>query len=221
MKKILMLSVMLSFVTISYADGFSLFNNGIKGSGDLQTETRNVDTFNRIKMVGSFDVFITIGKEQSVEIRFDDNLLDYIETEVQGKTLVLDSHKSYSSKRNCKIEITVPKLESVKLSGSGDIVINDLDNDFFEYELSGSGDLSAEGKVKDLELYLSGSGDIDTRNLVADDVYVKLSGSGDIKVYAKNSFDGKVSGSGDILYYGNPKKIDTKISGSGSIKRKK
>ncbi|HDL02182.1 MAG TPA: DUF2807 domain-containing protein [candidate division Zixibacteria bacterium] len=160
MKKILMLLVMLSFVTISYVDGFSLFNKGIKGSGDLQTETRDVDNFERIKIAGSFDVFITVGKKQSVEIRFDDNLLDNIETEVHGKTLVLDSHKSYSSKRNCKIEITVPKLESVKLSGSGDIIIYELDNDFFEYELSGSGDLSAEGKVKDLEIYLSGSGDI-------------------------------------------------------------
>ncbi len=221
MKIIPSLLIILTFASTSYAGIFSFFDKSIKGSGDIKTETRDIDNFDRIKMVGSFDVFITVGKKQSVEIRFDDNLLEYIETEVQGKTLILDSRKSYSSRKNCKIEITVPELVSVKLTGSGDIIIDELDNDFFEYELSGSGDLTAEGKVKDLELYLSGSGDIDTRNLVADDVYTKLSGSGDIKVYAKNSFDGKVSGSGDILYYGNPKKIDTKISGSGSIKRKR
>jgi hypothetical protein len=220
MKKIIALLIILALATTSFASGFSLFNKSIKGSGKLQTETRDVDNFNRIKMVGSIDVFITVGKKQSVEISFDDNILDYIETKVQGKTLILDSRKSFSSRKNCKIEITVPKLVSVKLTGSGDININNLDNVFFEYELSGSGNLTAEGKVKDLELYLSGSGDIDTRNVAADDVYAKLSGSGDIKVYAQNNFDGKVSGSGDILYYGNPEKIDTKISGSGSIKRK-
>lgn len=221
MKKIITLLLILVFASTSYASGFNFFKRGIKGSGDLKTETRDVDNFDRIKMVGSFDVFVTVGKKQSIEITFDDNLLDNVETKVKGKTLILDTERSYSSRRNCKIEITVEELEYVKLSGSGDIVVNDLDNDFFEYVLSGSGNLTADGKVNDLELSISGSGDIDTRDLIAEDVYVKISGSGDIKVHAKKSFDGRVSGSGDIYYYGDPEQINTKISGSGSIKRKR
>ncbi len=221
MKKIITCLSILAFATSSFAGGFSFFSKGEKGSGDMQTETRDVDSFKRIKATGSFDVFITVGDKQSVNVTFDDNLLDKIETEVNGKTLILDSHGSYSSRRTCKIEITVPKLEYVKLSGSGDIIIDELDADFFEYQLSGSGDLTANGKVKDLEIHLSGSGDIDTRDLIAEDVYAKVSGSGDILVYAQKSFDGKVSGSGDIVYYGNPEYVNSKISGSGSIKKRK
>ena len=137
MKKIITMLIILAFATSSFAGGFSFFKKGIKGSGDLQTETRDVDKFERIKLYGSFDLFVTVGQKQSVKVTFDDNLLDNVETEVQGKTLILDAHKSYSSRKNCKIEITVEELEYVKLSGSGDIVINELDADFFEYELSG------------------------------------------------------------------------------------
>ncbi len=224
MKKIIIMLLVLAFASTSFAGGFSFFNNGIKsikGSGDLQTESRDVDNFKRIKLLGGFDLFVTVGKKQSVKLTFDDNLLDYIGTEVQGKTLVLDSRRSISSRKNCRIEITVKELEYVKLSGSGDIVITELDADFFEYNLSGSGDLIADGKVNDLELHLSGSGNIDTRDLIAKDVYAKISGSGDIKTYASKSFDGKVSGSGDIVYYGKPEHVDSKVSGSGSIKRKR
>ena len=220
MKQIIFSIALTIFASSLQAGGFSLFHKGIKGSGDLKSETRQVDNFTRIKMVGAFDVFVTVGKEQSITLTFDDNLLDNILTEVQGKTLILESEESYSSRKNCKIEITVPELEYVKLSGSGDIVVSELNSDMFEYELSGSGDLTAEGKVKDLEINLSGSGDIDTHKLIAEDVYAKISGSGDIKVYASNRFDGKVSGSGDIVYYGNPKYTDKKVSGSGSIRER-
>ncbi len=221
MKKILTCILLLAFVTTSHAGNFSFFGSGEKGSGDMQTETRDVDNFKRVKLKGSFDIFITVGKKQSVTVTFDDNLLDRVETEVQGKTLIIDIEGYFRSKRSCKIEITVPELEYVKLSGSGNIIIEELDQDFFEYQLSGSGEFTAEGRVKDLELQLSGSGNIDTRNLIADDVYVKISGSGGIKVYAKNSLDGIVSGSGNILYYGDPEYVNNKISGSGSIRKKR
>ena len=42
-------------------------------------------------------------------------------------------------------------------------------------------------------------------------------GSADIKVTATEMIKARVSGSGDIRYKGNPKKIDTKTSGSGDI----
>ena len=213
--------LMLFAVSASAGNFFGLFDKQEKGSGDIVTETRDVDNFKRIKSTGAFDIFVTVGEEPSLKITFDDNLIEFIDTDVSGRTLILESHRSYRSKHGCKVEITVPKLEYVKLSGSGDIVVTNLKSDFFEYQLSGSGDLSAEGEVEELEVSISGSGDIDTRDLIAQDVYAKVSGSGNIKVYAKNSFNGKVSGSGDIYYYGNPEAISTSVSGSGSIRKKR
>jgi hypothetical protein len=222
MRKLLIFIMVLCLfaTTVSAHDLFGLFKRGVKGSGDLTTESRDVKDFNRIKASGSFDVLVKVGEDYSLEITFDDNLIDIITTEVRGSTLYLDSEESFSSRRSCKINITLPELNLVKLSGSGDIDVVNLNSNKFEYIVSGSGDLSASGKVDDLEVRVSGSGDIDTKELIAQNVYVIISGSGDVRVHAEESFEGRISGSGDIDYYGNPENVSTSVSGSGDISKR-
>jgi hypothetical protein len=222
MKKLLFVIMVLCLftVTASADNFFGLFKRGVKGSGDISTETRDVKDFNRIKSTGSFDIYVEVGKDYSLEITFDDNLIDLVSTEVRGKTLYLDTEESFRSRRSCKINITVPDLELVKLSGSGDIEVVNLDCEKFEYTISGSGDLIASGKVDELEVRVSGSGDIDTRELIAKVVYASVSGSGDIKLYAEETFEGRISGSGDIDYYGDPENVSTSVSGSGDISKR-
>jgi len=205
-------------VSSTAGDWFGLRDRGVKGSGDLATETREVDPFTRIETNGSADLTVTVGPEQSIAITFDDNLIELIETKVHGKTLEITPTRSYSSRRSCEIVITVPKLERVACSGSGDIVVERLDAETFEFKLSGSGDFTAEGKTDELDIDLSGSGDVDTRDLVAQEAYVRITGSGDVKVHAAESLDARVSGSGDIDYYGDPEHVRKSVSGSGSIR---
>ena len=203
-------------------DFWDLFScdRGVRGSGDLTTESRDLDDFTIIESTGSADIFIKVGEKQSVEVTIDDNLIDLIRTRVRGNRLKISSEENYSSRRGCRIDITVPALEKVKLSGSGDIEVVNLDNEHFEFRLSGSGKMMAEGKTKELILKLSGSGDINTRELVADDVEASVSGSGDIEIFAKESFDGRITGSGTIRYYGDPEVTSKSVTGSGRIRRR-
>ena len=203
------------------ADWFGFGSRSIKGSGDLITEERDVGSFKRIESSGAADIFVTVGEELSVKVTLDDNLIDLIETKVRGKTLKIESRENYRSRHGCRIEITVRELERVYLRGSGDILVERLETEFFEFKLSGSGSLVAEGATDELEVHLSGSGDIDTRDLIAREAYVSLSGSGEIKIHAEESFDGSLSGSGDIAIYGNPPDFSKSVSGSGSIRKKK
>jgi len=203
------------------ADWFGFNSRGVKGSGDVVTEERDVKPFKRIESNGAADIYITVGDELSVKVTFDDNLIDLIETEVRGKTLKIGNRENYRSRNGCKIEISVPELERVYLRGSGDVLVERLEAEFFEFKLAGSGSLVAEGTTDELEVRLSGSGDIDTRDLIAQEAYVSLSGSGEVKVHAEESFDGSLSGSGDIAIYGNPADFSKSISGSGSIRKRK
>ena len=209
--------------TPAAADNFfsRMFGPRIKGSGDLQSETRDVSEFERIKLSGSFDVSVKVGQPQSLKVTFDDNLLDNVVTKVRGRTLRIYSEDSYSSHYDCRVEITVPKLEDVSLSGSGDIEIRDLDGGDFSVSVSGSGNIRADGKVDELEISVSGSGDIDARDLEAVDAYVTVSGSGDVDVFATGELSARVSGSGDIAYYGSPEHISQHVSGSGDIRKKR
>jgi hypothetical protein len=197
-----------------------LFGRGIKGSGDLTTEVRDLEEFDEIDVLGSMDIYIEIGDEQKVEITFDDNLIELVRTRVRGHTLRIDTRESFSSRRGCQVRITVPKLEMVSLTGSGDVEVTRIKQKSFEIELSGSGEIVASGEVEQLDIDLAGSGDIDARELIADEANCDLGGSGQIKVYAKKSFNGDLSGSGDIYYYGDPKYVDRDVSGSGSIRRR-
>ena len=106
-----------------------LFGHGIKGSGDRVTESRDVADFNKIRTSGACDVYVSFGDTRSVTVTFDDNLVDLIKTEVKGKTLRIYSEESYSSRKSCKVEITVPKLVAIKSSGSGDFELSGFDDD--------------------------------------------------------------------------------------------
>lgn len=194
------------------------WGSGVKGSGELTTVTRQLESFDRIHSSGAFDVDVTVGQEPSVTIEFDDNLIDLIETDVRGGTLHLGSRESYRSRFDCKVKITVPSVERVTVSGSGNVVVHGLTGEVFECKLSGSGSITAEGEVEEFEASISGSGDIDARDLKARSAFARVSGSGEIAVFASDDFDGHVSGSGDIFYYGNPSKTSIDVSGSGRIK---
>lgn len=202
-------------------DLFGIFGSGERGSGEIASEEREVDEFDRIKIDGSTDVFVTIGEEQSVKVTTDDNLLDNIETRVRGRhTLLISSHGNIRSRRGVRVDITVPKLTSVRISGSGDADIEGLRGESFEIEISGSGDVVVEGEVDEVEITIDGSGDVDARHLKAKDAYVKIAGSGDVDVFAAESFDGNVYGSGDISFWGRPEHVSRHVSGSGDISRR-
>ena len=194
-------------------------SDAIEGSGDLITEERDVRQFDKIKSSGSFDVFVEVGPAQSVKITFDDNLIDIIETKVRGKTLRIDNEESFLSDHVCKVEITVPELEAVTLSGSGNVEVVALKSDIFECSISGSGNIEVEGEVQEVDFKISGSGEIQAEDLEADDAYVKISGSGDVRLQARESLEARVSGSGSIYYSGNPNSLSTNVSGSGHIKK--
>jgi len=202
-------------------DIFGLFGGGERGSGDIETEIREVDPFDRIKIDGSADVFVTIGDEQSLSVTTDDNLLDNIKTRVRGRhTLLISSRGNYRSRRGVRIDITVPALTSIRISGSGDAEIEGLTGKMFEIDISGSGDVIAEGEIEEVEINIEGSGDVDARDLRAKAAYVRIAGSGDVDVFAEESFDGNVYGSGDIDFWGRPEHVSRNVSGSGDISRR-
>lgn len=218
-------ALMLVLITVGISSAGNVLNfltgrGAVRGSGDIVTEERTIKPFSKIKSSGAFDLYVTVGNEPSLTITFDDNLIELIETRVRGRTLYIESEESYSSRRSCRVEITVKELESVSMSGSGDIEITEMDQESFSYEISGSGDLVASGSVEELEITISGSGDVDTRELQAKDAHVRIYGSGDVSVFASESFDGGIYGSGDIRYYGDPEYVSTDVTGSGDIRKR-
>lgn len=240
MKKLITLSIILLASTQIQAQWWG---KTVKGNGEITTETRTVGSYNAISVAGFFDVMLIAGEEGQLTIEGESNLLEFIETEVSGGTLKI----KVENKQNLKtswgkdIRIIVPfrDIERVSLSGSGEIMSNDLIKaTTFEVSVSGSGDvtleveanrtqsrvtgsgdLSLKGFTRDHDLKVTGSGDIDAGRFIAENVDAQVTGSGDIRVACEKSIKARVTGSGDIEYVGNPTKQDTKVAGSGDISR--
>ena len=172
-------------------------------------------------------------------------LFEELEIEQNGRKVIIQWKRSgkpgwKSGTNKLLIHLQSDYLKKVDISGSADLRFLSADKvaDFalsiigsgdFSGELdctgavsmnvSGSGDLSASGKCKNLNLSISGSGDFRGMNLISEITSIKISGSGDASVYASEELDATVSGSGDIRYAGNPKKLNKKVSGSGEIQK--
>lgn len=240
MKKIITLALALTTVTITNAQ----WGRKVKGDGNVVTIERSVGDYDGVSLAGWFDVDLVAGNEGEITLKGESNLLEHIITEIKNGVLVIKTEKGVELKPsnwNSGILITVPveSISSVSLSGSGDIVgKTTIEAESFstriagsgdisvtvqakevEASLSGSGDINLSGRTTDFDVMVSGSGDIKAYELEAEFVKATVSGSADIKVTANQSIDAKVSGSGDIHYRGNPKKINSKSSGSGDISR--
>jgi hypothetical protein len=194
--------------------------HGIEGSGDLETRELELDEFSRIDLGGAFDLEVSFGDRQKVEVTIDDNLWDNLDADVSGGELELDWKKDCQPDRHCKIKLTVRSLEEVNIHGACDAEIEGFKGDRFAYTLSGAGDLTMDGEVDELEIQVSGAGNADTRDLKAKQVKINVSGAGNATVYASEKIRARVSGVGQVTYYGDPEEENTSVSGIGSIKRK-
>lgn len=196
------------------------FPVGIEGSGVSKTETREVGAFQGVSndCVGS--VSIKIGTPQSVTVTFDDNLLEIVETSVVDGELKVTTTDSYSSKIGLKVEITVPELDKLNLTGVGSIKATGIDNESLTIRQSGVGSLKVEGKTKSVDLNVSGVGSADLAGLEAEKANAVVSGVGGASVFASESIVGNVSGVGGLTVHGNPKEKDVKADGIGGVSYK-
>lgn len=186
-------------------------------------EVRDVENFTKISFGFPGKLYLKQGSPQKVELEGSDDILEEVETEVEnGRLKIGREGKWFSSGKDEKITVyvTMPNIEGVAVSGSGDIVgqsrirANELD-----LNVSGSGSLSLEAEARgDVDANVSGSGDLTFKGHCAS-FESDVSGSG--KVILDVTIDGLadfgISGSGKIEARGTADEVKTNISGSGKV----
>ena len=212
----------------------------VSGNGREQTEQRNISGFTGVETRGDIDIVVSQGS-YNVKIEADQNLLQYIETNVENGRLVVHfrDNMSIGDYNSAKVYVTAPELNAFGTSGSGDIssqgkisdkmkmdihvsgsgdVQLDLDCPEIKTDTHGSGNITLGKKTRSLSCEISGSGDVKAANLKAEAVKISVHGSGDTEVFASESLDAEISGSGDVHYKGDPK-ITSAIHGSGELSK--
>ncbi|MFN3666346.1 MAG: head GIN domain-containing protein [Sediminibacterium sp.] len=233
---LVILAIMVTAASCIFLDG-----ERVTGNGNITVEDRVGLNAHRIKLAGFMDVELRQGTGTEVKVEADDNLQEYIITEMDEGVLVIKTRNNVRmiNSERIKIYITTDRLELLTLSGSGNIIgmdkftgsdrlklrvsgVGDLKLDLntpeLEAEISGSGSLALSGETRDAKITINGVGNCNADNLKAENATVKISGSGDVKIFADSKLDITIRGVGSVYYKGEAS-VSQKISGSGEVKR--
>lgn len=212
--------ILLLLVTLGSGCHMMRFGNGVRGSGNRQTEKRTVPGFLNIEVSGAYEVEITCQKERSLEVTGDDNVVPLVTTEVRNNTLHIGSSKDYNVGQPITIKISVPDLEAISTSGASHINLSGLNNSELRVDSSGASKVQLTGETKRLDIETSGASTIEAKNLHAEKAKVSSSGAGYMSVYATEQLDAHASGAARIDYFGSPKTVNPETSGPASITNK-
>jgi hypothetical protein len=205
-------------ITYAVTSNPSPSSNTVQGSGVQARENRTVPTFGSVELAGSNNVTIHVREEQSVQVYGDDNIIERVTTKVDGTTLVIGTKPgSYATNSPTGVEVSMPSLSELTLSGSGNITITGIEPPAFILLISGSGVVSASGTTEQLDVTVSGSGQAELGGVEATAVRAVVSGSGQIIVTATESLEASVPGTGSIVYGGNPSDVTSSVTGTGAV----
>ncbi|HMO38644.1 MAG TPA: head GIN domain-containing protein [Saprospiraceae bacterium] len=210
----------------------------IRPDGPVVSERISMAPFTGVDLRMAGKVYITQGSPQRVEVEAPRRLIDEMEFNVRNGIWRIETNRCarYNS-RDLRIYITMPDLTSLRISGSGDIisenvfVIDDLDLTIsgsggmdlaldakdVGATISGSGNIYLEGVADALDFVVSGSGDFRCFDLAANSARINISGSGSAEVHVSEALNVRISGSGNVRYKGTPSIVNTQISGSGKV----
>ncbi|MGY8909657.1 MAG: head GIN domain-containing protein [Flavobacteriales bacterium] len=235
-------TLLILFITASFSTNAQNWwgnSKKIKGNGNVVTVKRTTSDYDGIAVGGSFDVILIKGKEGAISIEGEENIIPYIETEVNGNTLQIKYQKNtnISTSKRLTITVTYNDLEKISIGGSGNIssegviksndlsislggsgnITLDVDADDLSVNIGGSGNVKLTGRSDDLSCAIAGSGSIKAYDLTTDTLNASIAGSGSIKITVSTKIKAKVVGSGSVYYKGNPSNVDAKSVGSGEV----
>jgi len=211
----------------------------IRGSGDAVLDNRAITEFDELQLSGEGRVEFGTGTEGSIQIEIDDNLLEYIETDVDDGRLVIKTRSSVDIDPRTDIVYRVgcPAMQmvllngagmidlaacvsdsgsTIELAGAGTVFARGIDTERLAVEMPGAGQIVLSGRAAELDVVLSGAGEIEAGELAARTVTVVTSGAGTTTVRASDELDVTLSGSGSVHYFGEPRVTST-ITGAGTV----
>lgn len=218
------------------------FRKAVYGNRNVVRKERPAGSFTSVKVSTGIDLYLTQGDKMSITVEADENLHEYIITEIRGDELYI-RHEDNINVREAERErvyVTMKDIKSLYTSSAGDIVgetpvkTDDLKLDAssagdiklevyaknIRVDGSSSGDITLDGEADMIEADLSSAGDLNAYNLKTREADISVSSAGDADVYVTEKLTARASSAGDINYKGDPKYIDAHASSAGGIHRK-
>lgn len=236
----------LKFVLIIFLSlGITFCSNGqirrtVYGNNNVVKKVREAGKFTGLRVSSGIDVYLKQSGNESIEVEADENLHEYIQTEIRDGVLNVYTEANIREAEMKRVYVSMKEISSLKTSSAGDIIgETPLKTEKLELSASSAGDIKIEVNAKEIEANISSSGDV-TLTGEADILNASLSSAGDLNAYGLEVREADVSASsagdadinvsdrlrarsssaGDINYRGNPKYVDGHSSSAGGVHKK-
>lgn len=214
-----------------------------KKAGDMEMIKRTLPVFDKVDISDYIYVELIQSDQHYVEVIGPRNLLNKIETDVDGNTLFVSNRNTCNFVRSFKNDITVkifsPSIQDIQNRGTGDIVtpdtlrynylkienrhaagdirINFIGDSLSAFTQTGVANFVLSGRVFKAELFNQGVGKIEASQLIAEQTYINNSSINDIEAYSRGYLYAINFFSGDIKVFGSPLQSDIIREGTGRI----
>jgi len=228
--------VIILFLTVSCVD--AQFRRTVRGEGPVVKKERTTSSFEGVSVSSGIDVYLSQGNNERITVDADENLHEYIETEVRNGILHVYTDVNIRDAERKRVYVTIRNVRSLRTSSAGDIIGEspikgddisigassagdiriELTAKDVEVHISSSGNISLSGEAETLDASLSSAGDLSAFDFRVREAKVTASSAGDAQVYVTERLVARASSAGDITYQGKPKYVDAHASSAGGIR---
>jgi Putative auto-transporter adhesin, head GIN domain len=173
-----------------------------QGAGAVVDQSRDVASFSRIEAGAGVQVTVRIGPAAPMVVRAQENIQDKVTTGVRDGTLRIEANDDFTVADPVVVEVTVPVLEAVSLTGGAAIEVSDLAADAFEISLSGGARATISGTSRQVTLTARGGAVASLASLVAETVTVDMEGGSTAEVQASVAVNGTATGGAKLTVTG-------------------
>ncbi len=211
----------------------------INGSGNVVKQEREAAYFNAVKVSTAIDLILTQGNSESITVEADDNLHEYIITEIKNGKLHIYTKANIRDAREMNVYVTMKDIEEISATSAGDVVgksviksdelylstssAGDIDLEVNARKLtcniSSAGDMTLTGTTDELEASLSSAGDLNAYDLTSRTARISASSSGDATITVTEKLWARASSAGNISFKGDPAEVDGHSSSAGHIRK--
>jgi len=212
----------------------------VYGNNKVIRKDREAGRFTGVRVSTGIDVYLKQGNDESITVEADENLHEYILTEIKDGILHVYTEVNIREAEMKRVYVTMEDIRSIRASSAGDVVGEmplktesielsassagdiklEVYADNIEVNISSSGDITLSGQANSLKADLSSAGDLNAFNLEVKEAEISASSAGDADVNVAERITARASSAGDINYRGNPEYVNAHSSSAGGIHKK-
>ena len=215
----------------------------VKGNGKLSTKKITIDDFNAIKFDGVIDFNYEQSESTPLTVGFKGAKVDHFtkfivktnskwlkEVKASGNANFIANSPlkgdelKINANSNCLVQlkqkVEVGKLD-LNVSGSANMVVNELKTDKLECSINGSGTINLKaGNAEEADYSITTDGEIMAFGVAVPEVNCKITGKGSAQIHPTDNLKATIVGKGNIRYKG-PTAVQQKVIGKGTVEEVK